>query len=136
MKEWLGSWPVPFESLASARSFFGGDTLKARVWADSLEARRDGWWPAFDPDVMIASLADLGRRDDWDEWANIRCPVLIVRGEQGTLAAEAAEVMASRLQIAEIVEIRGASHDLHLDRPSEWCRELQRFLSALETFEL
>ncbi len=37
--------------------------------------------------------------------------------------------------MSELVErtLRGAAHDLHLDRPRQWRRALQRFVSSLPT---
>ncbi|MBK3521136.1 MULTISPECIES: hypothetical protein [Streptomyces] len=31
-------------------------------WAAGLEEREDGWWPRFDRDVMVRSLAENAQR--------------------------------------------------------------------------
>ena len=67
--------------------------MSARAWADGLEEREDGWWPAFDLDVITTALAGGTRRDYWAEWERIQCPTLVVRGEHGSLLPETAEDM-------------------------------------------
>lgn len=39
--------------------------------------------------------------------------------------------MKERLPQADLVEIRGAGHDVHLDRPDEWRNALMPFLNCL-----
>jgi pimeloyl-ACP methyl ester carboxylesterase len=41
--------------------------------------------------------------------------------------------MVRRGRQAALVEIAGAGHDLHLDRPAEWRRVLSEFLDSLAT---
>ncbi|HEX5557129.1 MAG TPA: alpha/beta fold hydrolase [Gaiellales bacterium] len=79
VEAWLRSWPVPFGSRADALTFFG-DTTWGRAWADGLERREDGMWPAFDVDVMTASLAETAVCSCWEEWRRVSCPALVVRG--------------------------------------------------------
>jgi pimeloyl-ACP methyl ester carboxylesterase len=128
VRQWLAAWPTPFPSRQEAIQYFGGDSWSARVWADGLQERADGWWPAFDLDVLIAALADGTRRDCWAEWERIQCPTLVVRGEHGWLPPEAAEDMLRRLPSARLAEITGAGHDLHLDQPDQWRRVISEFL--------
>jgi pimeloyl-ACP methyl ester carboxylesterase len=129
VREALAGWPVPVPSLAAARAFFGGETLAARVWTEGLERREEGWWPRFDLDRMVASLSEGAERSYWEEWAQVRCPTLIVRAERGLVPADEAQAMHERLPRSELVTLPGASHDLHLDRPDEWSAALARFLA-------
>jgi pimeloyl-ACP methyl ester carboxylesterase len=76
--------------------------------------------PQFDLDVMERTLRETVGRSFWGEWERIECPRLVVRAEKG---------MAERLPQAQLAEIPGAGHDLHLDSPVEWRRALERFLS-------
>jgi pimeloyl-ACP methyl ester carboxylesterase len=39
--------------------------------------------------------------------------------------------MAERLPHARTVEIAGAGHDLHLDRPADWCAAVAAFVADL-----
>lgn len=125
VKDALAAWPVPFPSREAAVTFFGG----VEAWADGLESRDGGWWPRFDVDVMVETLREAVSRSYWREWASIRCPALVVRAGNGTLCAADAQAMVDRLPHARLVEIAGAGHDVHLDRPTEWRDALGDFLS-------
>jgi pimeloyl-ACP methyl ester carboxylesterase len=127
----LRRWPVPFASRQAATEFFGGPSLTADAWADGLEHRDDGWWPRFEIDVMVRTVRDAGGRSYWTEWERIACPTLVVRAGDGSLAADEARAMIERGRDAQFVEVDGAKHDVHLDRPTEWRRAVNRFLDSL-----
>lgn len=127
----LRRWPVPFPSREAAVDFFGGTPLKAQTWAGGLEQRDDGWWPAFDLDVIVRTVREADSRTYWGEWESISCPALVVRAENGTLPGEHAREVVRRARQAELAEIPGAGHDLHLDAPDGWRRVLEGFLDRL-----
>ena len=58
--------------------------------------------------------------------------MLIVRAGDGDVAEATAEEMTERLASARLIEIPGAGHDLHLDRPDEWRAVLTGFLEAID----
>jgi pimeloyl-ACP methyl ester carboxylesterase len=131
VRRWLESWPVPFASVAEAAGFFGGESLRARTWADGLERRGDGLWPAFDVDVMIAALAEVSAASYWDEWQQVRCPTMLVRAADLD-GRETYQRMIAEAPSARLVEIPDAGHDLHLDRPDVWRAQLEAFLGQLD----
>ncbi len=131
VRRWLESWPVPFASREAALAYFGAGTAWSRAWVGGLEERPDGLWPSFAPEVIVAALAEASRRDWWDDWARIRCPVLVVRGADGT-AGGAAQRMVEALSTAQAVEVEEAGHDLHLEQPRRWRQVLEEFLGSLE----
>jgi pimeloyl-ACP methyl ester carboxylesterase len=125
----LERWPVPFASREAAVEFFGGPSPSAEAWVDGLEHRDGGWRPRFDVDVMVRTLREASGRAYWEEWERIACPVLVVRaGDASHLSAADARAMAAR---AQVVELAGAGHDLHLERPAEWRDALSVFLDSL-----
>lgn len=130
----LRGWPMPFASQEAAASFFrerfGGD-LAGRAWADGLEQAADGWRPRFDIDVMVETLREAHIHSTWADWESVCCPVLVVRAGHGLLSPDRARGMLARLPRARIVELPGAQHDLHLDRPAEWRAVLSDFLATL-----
>jgi pimeloyl-ACP methyl ester carboxylesterase len=128
---WLESWPVPFASREQALAFFDGDTAWAATWVAGLEERNDGLWPSFVPGVLVDALREASRRDWWDDWARIRCPVLVVRAQDGADSAET-ERMVETVQTARLVEIEGGGHDLHLEQPVRWRETLDEFLRSLD----
>jgi pimeloyl-ACP methyl ester carboxylesterase len=132
IRKWLDSWPVPFSTYEAAVAFFKGPSLYATAWADGLEQRADGWWPRFDTEVLVRTLRDGVLHDYWDQWEHIQCPTLVVRAGDGFFSAAALQAMAERLPDARFVEIPGAKHDLHLDRPTEWREAVTEFLATLK----
>ena len=130
VRAWLEAWPVPFTSYEQAIKFFGGNTLRAQVWASGLEQRNDGFWPRFEIPVMLGALKEIACRSYWDEWAGIRCPVLVVRAQRGVAAGDT-QRMVARAKKARLVEIADTSHDIHLDQPLRWRESLEGFLSTL-----
>src|SRR6266851_890667 len=120
-----GALPFP----ACLIGFFGGDSLWAHAWTDGLDVRPDGLWPKFDVDTMLACLDGVAR-PYWDEWAAIRCPTVIVRAERG-LSQETASHMQELLPNSRVVDVRGARHDVHLERPDQWREVLSRFLAEV-----
>jgi len=131
VRAWLEAWPVPFTSYEQVLKFFGGNTLRAQVWASGLEQRSDGFWPRFEIPVMLEALKEIACRSYWDEWARICCPVLVVRAQQGVLTGDTVRMLESVPQ-ARLVEIANAGHDLHLDQPQRWRESLEGFLSTLD----
>jgi pimeloyl-ACP methyl ester carboxylesterase len=127
----LRRWPVPFASREAAVEFFGGPSLTAEAWAGGLERRDGGWWPRFDIEVMVRTLCEADSRSYWEEWERIACPTLVVRAGEGSLPRADAEAMAARGRDARLVELAGAKHDLHIDRPAEWRVAISEFLDSL-----
>ena len=127
----LRRWPVPFASRDAAVTYFGGPSVAATAWADGLEHRDGGWWPRFDVDVMVQTLREAASRSHWEDWERIACPTLVVRAGNGVIAPGDAQAMTARGQHAQLVELAGAKHDLHLDRPAQWRKALSEFVSSL-----
>ena len=128
----LRSWPVPFCSREAALEHFGGRSVKADAWSAGLEPRADGLWPRFEVAVLGRMLREAISRDHWQEWERIRCPVLIVWAEHGTIGPAEAEAMAKRLPLARCVEVPGAGHDVHLESPEAWRRAVTEFLESVD----
>jgi pimeloyl-ACP methyl ester carboxylesterase len=130
----LRSWPVPFASRDAATAFFRdrfGVALAAQAWTDGLERSEDGWRPRFDVDVMVETLREELAAPTWSEWEQLSCPVLIVRGERGTLTPAVVNEMLTRLPHARLVQIPDAGHDVHLDQPQQWREALEQFAHSL-----
>jgi pimeloyl-ACP methyl ester carboxylesterase len=131
LEESLRRWPVPFASRDAAVEFFGGPSLNAEAWAGGLEHHDGGWWPRFEIDVMVRTLREAVSRSCWEDWQLISCPSLVVRAGDGSVSPGDAQAMAARGQHARLVELAGAKHDLHLDRPAEWRETLTGFVDSL-----
>jgi pimeloyl-ACP methyl ester carboxylesterase len=81
----------------------------------------------------LRDMMRAGRRDAVDLWEplpRIACPTLVVRGaESDILSADVAKKMTERLPAGRLVEIEGAGHTVPADRPEEFVRQIQAFLS-------
>jgi pimeloyl-ACP methyl ester carboxylesterase len=127
---WLDSWPVPFTSRQAAAHFLG-DGPAGEGWAAGLEKRDNGWWPRFDRDVMVRSLAENAQRSFWPEWSQITCPTLLVLAQHGIITAQEAENMLRNHPVVRAVSIPRTGHDLHLEQPDALCNALSNFLDEL-----
>ncbi|MEV7401027.1 alpha/beta hydrolase [Streptomyces sp. NPDC091267] len=130
IRSWLDTWPVPFTSREAAVRFHGGGPV-GEGWAAGLEERDGGWWPRFDRDVMVGSVAECARRPYWDDWRAVTCPTLVVLGQSGFVPAQEADDMLRRRPAATAVSIPGTGHDLHLERPDALHALISGFLDGL-----
>ncbi|GAB2809719.1 alpha/beta hydrolase [Actinoallomurus bryophytorum] len=129
VERWLASWPVPFPSPAAAARFFGGGAAGAG-WAAGLEEREDGWWPRFDPALMVRSLTDASPRSFWREWEQVACPTLVVLAESGIIPSVDADEMRRTRPDTVMAHIPGAGHDVHLEAPGLLRAAIEDFLEA------
>lgn len=127
---WLDSWPVPFPDRAAAEAFFGGGPA-GRAWAAGLAPGAGGLHPRVDRDVMVATVQENAHRDYWDAWDRVRCPVLVLRGEKGTMKPDETDRMRDRHPAIRIAVIPGAGHDAHLDNSAAVYEEMARYLRDL-----
>ena len=135
--------PVPFASRAEANDFFEKSypdliafypqpRVVARFLHANIEQKPDGsmnW--RFDRDAIVQSMRDGRNSDRWTEFANLKMPVLIVRGEQSAdLSRPVYERMLKTLPHAQGVEIAGAGHWVHFDQSEVFIRTLKDFFHA------
>ncbi|MFJ9773984.1 alpha/beta fold hydrolase [Kitasatospora sp. NPDC101157] len=124
---WLDSWPLPFPTREAAVEFLGGGRV-GEGWAAGLEERDARWWPRFDRDVMVASLAENARRSFWHDWEQVVCPTLVVLGQSSFVPAREVDEMLARRPDTQAASVPGTAHDVHLERPEVLHRLLSDFL--------
>ncbi|MFF9691400.1 alpha/beta fold hydrolase [Streptomyces sp. NPDC014623] len=127
---WLDTWPAPFPSRDAAVAFFGGGPIGAG-WAAGLEEREDGWWPRFDRDVMLRTIAETAERSFLPEWKRVVCPTLVVLAQSSFVPAREADEMLRQGPSAVAMSIPGTGHDLHLQQPGLLHAALADFLHGL-----
>jgi pimeloyl-ACP methyl ester carboxylesterase len=128
---WLREWPVPFASRAEGRAWLDAQGLVGEVWAEVLEERDGGWYPQFRLDDMLRIVA-AEPADDRRDWNRIKVPALVVHGERSaTCSKDVLRAMAASIPHGEFVQIAGAGHDVHLEKPPEWRAALERFLTGI-----
>ncbi|MFC8900559.1 alpha/beta fold hydrolase [Streptomyces cinereoruber] len=129
---WLDTWPRPFPSREAAVDFLGGGPV-GEGWAAGLVERDGGWWPRFDRDVMVGSLAENARRSFWDEWSRITCPTLVVLGRSGIIPPEEIGRMLELRPETVAMSVPGTGHDVHLERPDVLGHVLREVLGGVTT---
>ncbi|NJD17776.1 MAG: 2-succinyl-6-hydroxy-2,4-cyclohexadiene-1-carboxylate synthase [Gemmatimonadetes bacterium] len=88
-----------------------------------------------DPRSLAASLRGLGTGDlpsYWGSLPQLRVPVLVLVGALDRKFATTGARMAQLLPDARLVEIAGAGHAVHLERPEAWIGAVTGFLTAGE----
>ncbi|MFJ6481001.1 MULTISPECIES: alpha/beta fold hydrolase [unclassified Streptomyces] len=127
---WLDAWPRPFPSREAAVEFLGGGPV-GEGWAAGLVEREGGWWPRFERDVMVGSLAEVAQRSFWDEWSKVTCPTLAVLGQNGIIPPGEVSDMLRRRPETVALSVPRTGHDVHLERPDVLRRALREFLAEV-----
>lgn len=136
----LSKVPTPFASREQAREFFQNeypgligfhpqpDVISRFLHSNIAEVAPGRWDWRFDRDGILESL-QVGRNEDrWDQWRNLKMPVLLVRGAKSTeLTDETFQRMQRELPTAEAVEIADSGHWVHADQPEAFMKLLDAF---------
>ncbi|WP_344863120.1 alpha/beta hydrolase [Amycolatopsis ultiminotia] len=131
VETWRGyfeSWPVPFESLAHVREFFGaaGD-----YFIECVEEREDGYHLIADLTDLYEIAAEWGRREYWSTVEQIRCPLLLIEGEHTAMPAGQQAEVAARVPGATHLVVPGSAHLPHAEAPETYRGAVEAFLSGL-----
>lgn len=130
---WFATWPVPFPTMAAVREFFGSEWPSyADYFMEVMAEDPDGYRPLFRFVDMLSSCVDWDRRDYWTELEQVQCPTLVVKGGVSDAPREQLQEMARRLPNGRYVEVEGAEHVVHYDRPEAWRRAVESFLLELK----
>lgn len=99
---------------------------------EEARARQRAVRLANDPASLAAALRGLGTGvlpSYWGSLGDLRVPVLVLVGELDGKFVEIGGRMASALPDARLVEVPGAGHAVHLERPEAWLAAVTGFLS-------
>jgi pimeloyl-ACP methyl ester carboxylesterase len=136
--------PTPFRSRQAARDFFENDyaalisfypqgQVVSRFLLSNIEQKPDGTmdW-RFNREAILKSMREGRSEDRWDAFRNLKMPVLVVRGENSQdLSRATFERMLKVLPTTKGVEIAGAGHWVHFDKPDEFVQTLKSFFQTL-----
>jgi pimeloyl-ACP methyl ester carboxylesterase len=103
------------------------EDLRVAIARQSVLADDDGRFGfKFDPRWFSLPPADP------PEFARITCPVLVIRGaDSALLSSQGADELVTLIPISRSVEITGASHNVHIERPREVLAAMETFLAPL-----
>jgi esterase len=139
----LNEVPVPFATKREARTWFDtdfpkifGDTPQKKILAEYLYANLTenyhgrAVWRFYEPGVRES--VEQGRAyERWDDIEALKMPTLVLRGELSTdLPRPVFEKMLKLNSLIEGVEISGAGHWIHSDRPDVFIEALRRFFKG------
>ncbi|WP_446038890.1 alpha/beta fold hydrolase [Streptomyces sp. SID1121] len=138
-ENWFQTWPVPFATLADVRKWFGEDDpwveraspARGEFYAEVMAERADGWAPVFSRRQMLTSRETWVHDAHWEELAQVRCPTLVVRGQDGELGRAEAQEMVRVLPRGAYAEVADAGHLVHYDRPDAWRAAIEPFLDEV-----
>jgi pimeloyl-ACP methyl ester carboxylesterase len=104
------------------------ESLREQIAAHSVREEPDGRFGfKFDPRWFSLPARPAPPLEQ------ITCPTLIVRGGASSLlSAEGAAELASEIPGARLIEIAGAGHNVHLERPTEVLDAMRGFLANHE----
>jgi pimeloyl-ACP methyl ester carboxylesterase len=101
------------------------ERMRRRIAEHSVRREADGRF-GFKFDPRWFGVPPRGRPD----LADIRCPTLLLRGgKSALLTSEGAREIVSAIPDARLVEIPGAGHHAHIDRPALVLGAMLEFLS-------
>ncbi|MFF1376577.1 alpha/beta fold hydrolase [Streptomyces sp. NPDC058308] len=138
-EDWFKSWPVPFATLADVRKWFGEDDpwverpnpARGEFFAEIMAEGTDGWRPVFDRAQMLESRETWVHDAHWEELIQVRCPTLVVRGQDGELGRAESQEMVRVLPRGEYAEVADAGHLVHYDQPAAWRAAIEPFLDGV-----
>ncbi|MEU6820369.1 alpha/beta hydrolase [Streptomyces atriruber] len=138
-EDWFKSWPVPFATLADVRKWFGEDDpwverpnpARGEFFAEVMAEGPDGWRPVFDRAQMLRSRETWVHDAHWEELIQVRCPALVVRGQDGELGRAESQEMVRVLPRGEYAEVADAGHLVHYDQPEAWRAAVEPFLDGV-----
>ena len=130
---WFHSWPVTFQSMDQARSFFIEAELQhLDLWLDGLSPTDSGFEPDFRPTDM-ASILEREKEDFWHLLPDIKAPTLLITGERGLVAPSDVDRMLQTVPQARHELMQRAGHNVHLDDPTACSDLIEGFLDELES---
>jgi 3-oxoadipate enol-lactonase len=90
-------------------------------------------WQALSPVMWATMLREIVHQpDQLALLAGVRCPTLVIVGEQDTPFVSASHDMAATIPGAELVVVRDAGHSPQLENATEWFDALDGFLLGVE----
>jgi pimeloyl-ACP methyl ester carboxylesterase len=129
---WRGyfeSWPVPFQSLAHVREFFGST---GNYFTECVVEGDDGYRLMADLDDLYEIAAEWGRRDYWSFVDGVKCPLLVIEAEHTLMPPGQQAELAARAPNGRHLVVAGAGHVVHDDAPHEYRGAVEAFLSGLD----
>jgi pimeloyl-ACP methyl ester carboxylesterase len=135
--------PTPFASRTEAKdffehrypekiSFYPQPQVVSRFFLSNIEQKPDGThdW-RFAKNAILQSMREGRNEDRWDQFRNLKMPVLVVRGANSQDLPKAVfERMLQVLPSAKGAVVPDAGHWVHFDQPEAFIRIVKEFLTC------
>jgi pimeloyl-ACP methyl ester carboxylesterase len=93
----------------------------------------DAKWEALSGVMWAAMAREIARQpDQLSLLAGVRCPTLVIVGDQDESFLEPSRRMAATIPGAELVVVPDAGHAPQFENPRAWLEPLERFLASVE----
>ncbi len=138
----LGIIPTPFSTREQARDFFYNEFVQKAVtkepasvlgaffYANLVEAQGKWDW-RFSKKGILESVHAGRLKDRWQEVKNLKVPTLWIRGENSKeLSSENFHKILQHNKLIQGVEIPGAGHWIHSEKPQEFTNALRNFVGG------
>lgn len=127
------SIPVPFGTKRAAKEYLlgeFGDPPTGNLLYNHVIGLSDGGYGWDFSMSFLREVLEKGRESSyWEQLEGLRCPTLVIRGERSSeLGREEFEKMLRVQKNLKGVEVSGAGHVVHFDRPREFIKILKDFL--------
>ena len=128
-RDYFESWPVPFQSLAHVRQFFG---TSGDYFVECVEERADGYHLIAPLNELYQIAAEWGEREYWSLVDNLRCPILAIEAEHSAMPAGQMSQMPRRTHAGgHHVILPGSGHVVHETAPDAYRGAVEAFLSEV-----
>jgi pimeloyl-ACP methyl ester carboxylesterase len=107
------------------------DNIRERLRHNLRRLESGRWTWKYDPALRNPGRAAGDISTLWDRLTAIRCPVLIVRGEESDILAPETAARLATLVHAEVRTVPGAGHSVMGDNPSGFLAAVEPFLASL-----
>ncbi|WP_418909035.1 alpha/beta fold hydrolase [Glutamicibacter endophyticus] len=92
-----------------------------------MQRTQQGLTPHFDADIMQETIAAV-HQPRWTEWETLEVQTLAVFARDGMFDAASRAELVRRRPATQRIDLRGGTHDAHLDAFDEWIQLLRIWL--------
>ena len=127
---WLQALPAEFPSAEAVFDEFG--PIAGRYFLAAFDRTPTGWALHGRPERWIATAAEWGTRDFWQQWRAVQAPVLLIEaGDSVAPPGQMQQMAESVAGPATYVRVPDSGHLLHDDAPQAYREAVEAFLAGL-----
>jgi pimeloyl-ACP methyl ester carboxylesterase len=125
---WVHALPVEFTTQKAIFDEFG--EVAGRYFMEAFDRTAGGWRLHGRTERWVQIAAEWGTRDYWSQWQSVRSPALLIEAGNGVTPPGQMARMCETGHQATYLNVPGAGHLVHDDRPREYREAVEAFLSA------